>query len=475
MIMAFEYRWMMAASCVLMLAGVAPRLGPGPRITTPPHQIQPVVVSTRPPSTTSVQSAPASTLAESAAQPAQQAYNLPPDKLAKARTLSRIETALDIGGSLWSIAVLWLLLASRWASRLAAWVERALRRRWMQGLLFFAVFIVVTTLAALPLDLVGHLVSRHYGISVQGWASWFGDLAKALGISLIVGTPILLLFNWIVRVSPRRYWLWAWLISLPLILIATFASPLIIDPLFNKFEPLNRTHAALVDKLETVVARTGNKIAPERMFLMKASAKSNGLNAYVTGIGASKRFVMWDTATDRMPDDEILFIFGHESGHYVLNHIPKGISVSAVALFLVFWGCAGFARWLARRFGARWQLSGIDSGENPFANRQGFLVLLLVLSAAGFVLQPASNAYSRHIEHEADIYGQEAIHGIVADPQETAVSAFNHLGEAWLEDPNPNPFVEFWEYNHPSVQRRANFAAHYDPWANGGRGRFFEK
>jgi Zn-dependent protease with chaperone function len=109
----------------------------------------------------------------------------------------------------------------------------------------------------------------------------------------------------------------------------------------------------------------------------------------------------------------------------------------------------------------------------PLASRQGFLVLLFALSAASIILQPVSNAFSRHFEHEADIYGQEAIHGLVADPQKTAVSAFNHLGEAWLSDPNPSPFVEFWEYSHPSVQHRASFAQHYNPWANGGHGRFF--
>jgi Zn-dependent protease with chaperone function len=207
---------------------------------------------------------------------------------------------------------------------------------------------------------------------------------------------------------------------------------------------------------------------------MKASEKSNGLNAYVTGIGATKRFVMWDTATDRLPDDEVLFIFGHESGHYVLNHIPKELAGMAAGLFFVFWGSAAIAGWLGRRFGARWQLGGPD-GIAPLASRHGFLVLLFALSVASLILQPAGNSFSRHIEHEADIYGQEAIHGLVADPQKTAVSAFNHMGEAWLEDPNPSPFIEFWEYNHPSVQTRANFALHYDPWANGGHGRFFDK
>jgi Zn-dependent protease with chaperone function len=442
------------------------------------------------------QPAPAPTTTSSAAsQPVNaQAYSLPPDKLAKAITLNRIRAVLDIAGSLWGLAVLWLLLAMGWAAGLAGWAERLVRRRWLQGMLFFAAFLLVTTLASLPLDMIGHSVSRHYGISVQGWGSWLGDLGKSLGLSLLFGAPILLLFNWIVRVSPRRYWIWTWLVTLPLILLSVFAAPL-LDPIFNKFEPLAKSHPALVDKLETVVARTGTRIAPERMFLMKASAKSNGLNAYVTGIGATKRFVMWDTATDRLPDDEVLFIFGHESGHYVLNHIPLELAGMAVGLFFVFWLSSAFAGWLARRFGARWALADTlgapsfthsakggnsdvnegDANTTPLASRQGFLVLLFALSVVSLVLQPVGNTFSRHFEHEADVYGQEAIHGLVADPQKTGVSAFNHMGEAWLEDPNPNAFIEFWEYSHPSVQSRANFAAHYDPWANGGRGRFFAK
>jgi Zn-dependent protease with chaperone function len=203
------------------------------------------------------------------------------------------------------------------------------------------------------------------------------------------------------------------------------------------------------------------------MVLMKASEKSNGLNAYVSGIGATKRIVVWDTTAGRIPDDEVMFIFGHESGHYVLHHIPKGLACSAIALFFVYWSCAGFAGWLVRRLGLRW-------GVFDLSSRTGFIVLLFSISLAGFLLEPVSNAFSRRLEHQADIYGQEAIHGIVADPQKTTVAAFNALGEAWLDDPNPNPFIEFWLYNHPSLQHRAEFAAHYHPWANGGHGQFFK-
>jgi STE24 endopeptidase len=415
------------------------------------------------------QQAPQPASAAQQQNPQPSAYTLPPEKLAKAVALSRIENILDIVDSLWQLGVLWLLLASGAAARLETWASRTFPHRWQQGLLFFIGLIVVLDAANLPLDIFGHIVSRHFGISVQGWPGWLADQGKALGLAIAVGAPVLLLFNWIVRRWPRRYWLGAWMATLPLMLLSVFASPF-IEPLFNRYEPLAKDHSALVQKLEELVARTGTDIPPDRMFLMKASEKSNGLNAYVSGLGATKRIVVWDTTAGRIPNDEVMFIFGHESGHYVLHHIPKMMAISAVGLFFIYRACAGFAAWLVGRFGARWKLPA----DAALASRSGFVVLLFAVALAMFVLEPVSNTISRHFEHEADIYGQEAIHGLVPDPQKTAVASFDALGEAWLEDPDPSPFIEFWEYNHPSVKTRANFAAHYDPWANGGHGRFFD-
>lgn len=421
------------------------------------------------PAVAQVQPAPATRTPTSAttAQTRQQpAYTLPPEKLAKAIALSRISDILDIAGSVWGIGFLWLLLATNAWSRIESWAQSVARQRWLQGALFFFVFILLTSLASLPLDLYGEHVSRSYGISVQGWPSWFADQGKALGLGLVVGTLVLLLFNWIVRRWPRRYWFGAWLATIPILLLVMFVEPVVIEPMFDKFEPLQKTNPALVQELEKVVARTGTNIPPSRMFLMKASEKTNGLNAYVSGIGATKRIVVWDTTAGRIPNDEVLFIFGHESGHYVLHHIWKGLGLTIAALFFVYWACAALAAWLVRRYGPRWGIFELSS-------RTGFVVLLFVVSIAGFLLQPVENAVSRHFEHQADVYGQEAIHGIVPDPQKTAVAAFNHLGEAWLEDPHPNPFIEFWLYSHPSTQQRAEFAKHYDPWKNGGRGKYF--
>ncbi|HEU5352079.1 MAG TPA: M48 family metallopeptidase [Terracidiphilus sp.] len=406
---------------------------------------------------------------------AQEAYTLPAATLEKAIELDRIRTALAFGGELWGLIVLWLLLRTRAAAWMDARAARIARRHWVQGIVFFAALLVATELAAVPLDVVAQAASRAYGISVQSWAGWLGDEAKGLGLSIAIGAPVLLLFHRMVRRWTRRYWLAAWAAATALMVAGAFLAPLVIDPLFNQFEPLEKTNPALAAQLERVVERTGVKIPPDRMFLMKASAKTNGLNAYVTGIGATKRVVVWDTTAGRIPNDEVLFIFAHETGHYVLHHVAIGLALSSAGIFFLFWVCARFAEWMARRRGAAWGLGAVGDGRAALASRAGFVVLLLAVGIAGFLTQPAGNAVSRYFEHQADIYGQEAIHGIVPDPERTAVAAFNALGRAWLEDPHPNAFVELWMDTHPSTEQRAEFAEHYDPWKSGGRGKYFRQ
>ena len=269
----------------------------------------------------------------------------------KAIALNRIRDIEHFVDAFWGLLVLWLLLSTRAAAGMEAWAASvASKKRWIQGLVFFAMLIVVLTLTELPLDMYMHNVSRDYGISVQGWGSWFGDQGKALGLAVVFGSLVMLLFQWIVKKWPRRYWFGIWVATLPLMVLAVFVSPL-IEPLFNKYEPLSKNYPGLVVKLEQVAQRTGTNIPPERMFLMKASEKTNGLNAYVSGLGATKRIVVWDTTAGRVPDDVVMFVFGHERGHYVLNHIPKMLTGFGVALFFVYWGCAAFSNWLARKFG----------------------------------------------------------------------------------------------------------------------------
>lgn len=411
---------------------------------------------------------PAEVSAKLKAEQNHAAYTLPPEKLKNAVAYTRKRVILSFAETGWQIVQLILLLAFG----TAGWIGRAATRtsgnRWTQGYTFFFLFLGLTSLLSLPLEMYGHHISVAYGQSVQHWGSWFGDQAKAFVLTFLVGGLLFMLLFFVIGRSPKRWWFWFWIPAMIAVVFGIFVTPIYIDPLFNKFEPLQQSNPALVGRLEEVVARGGIKIPPSRMFLMKASEKVTGLNAYVTGIRASKRVVVWDTSIAKATPDEISFIFGHEMGHYVLDHIYKGVAFASVLLLVLFWIGYHGVQWLLRRFGAIW---GIAQQQDWAA----FVVIMLVLSVLSFFSEPISNGFSRSQEHAADVYGQEVIHGIVADPRTTAQQAFQVLGEQSLVDPNPSPFVEFWTFSHPSISSRAAFAAAYDPWAPGQHPKYFKK
>jgi Zn-dependent protease with chaperone function len=401
-------------------------------------------------------------------QPAPAPYTLPPALLAKAITLTRLRTILAFGGTAWTILVLLLILAWRWPAALRNWAERTTPSKWRQGLLFLPPAIIFIALIPLPLAIFGQHIERAYGLSVQSWPSWTLDQLKGLGLSIVVYTPLLMLLFRIIRIAPRRWWLWFWACTLPIIVFTVFISPIWIDPIFNHFSPLQKSDPALTVQLEQLAHHVDIDIPPSRMFLMKASEKVTSLNAYVTGIGASKRIVIWDNTIHKLPPNQILFVVGHEMGHYVLNHIYKGIAFTMAVLLVLLWIAYLAVNALVRRFGARWQIRAPGDWA-------ALAVLLLVFTCISFLFSPIANAFSRWEEHQADVFGQEAIHSLVPDPQVTAEKAFVTLGETYLEAPDPNPFVEFWLYSHPSISQRANFAAHYNPWLPGHHPRYFPR
>jgi STE24 endopeptidase len=400
--------------------------------------------------------------------PSKPAYSLPPEKLKQAIEYSRIRIILYFIETGWGILQLILLLALGIAARMRNVAVNVSKNRWAQGFTFTFLLLFLTTLLNLPLDMYGHHISIAFGQSVQHWGSWFGDLGKSFGLTFIFGGLFVMLLFWVIRKSPTRWWFWFWIPAMIAVVLGVFVVPVFIDPLFNKFEPLAQSNPELVTRLEKVVQRGGIDIPPNRMFLMKASEKVTGLNAYVTGIGSSKRVVVWDNSIAKATPDEISYIFGHEMGHYVLNHIPKTlVFLSALLLIEFYLGYLGM-HWLIRRYGARWRIPS----QSDWA---ALVVLLLIFSVLSFLSEPIINGFSRSTEHAADVYGQEAIHGIVADPQSTAQHSFQVLGEQSLTDPNPNRFVEFWTFSHPSITSRAAFAANYNPWAPGQHPRYFNK
>jgi STE24 endopeptidase len=394
------------------------------------------------------------------------AYTLPPEKLKLAQELFQTRTTLHFAGEGWSILQLVLLLALGVPSGMRNVAENLAQNRWVQCFVFVFLLLLTITLLDLPLRVYGHHMAVAYGLSVQGWGSWAWDQSKSFLLAWLVAGLLVMMLFWVIRRSPKRWWFWFWIPTMAAVLFGVFLSPILVDPLFNKFEPLQQSNPALVEQLEKVVARSGVTLPPDRMFFMRASQKVTSLNAYVTGFGPSKRLVLWDTTIAASTPDELSGIFGHELGHYALHHIVLGLLFTAVLLLIGFFVGQQAAQSLLRRYGNRWRIRS----QNDWA----FLaVLALVLNVLSFLSEPIDNGVSRSIEHAADVYGQEAIHGIVADPQATTQQGFQRLGETSLDDPTPHPFVEFWSYSHPSIASRAAFAAAYNPWRTGEHPKYF--
>ncbi|MGB6823623.1 MAG: M48 family metallopeptidase [Candidatus Acidiferrales bacterium] len=388
------------------------------------------------------------------------AYTLPPDLYEKAVKYSRAQYILYFVGFVWGVIVLLLVLSWKLAPKYRDWAERATKVRFLQAVIFTPILLLTIAVLGLPTDIYGHWLSRSYGISVQGWGSWAWDWTKGEIISFVIGIILVWILYAVIRRSPRRWWFYFWLAALPILFFVIFLAPLVIAPLFNKFEPLETRDPALVVALEKVVQRAGMDIPPERMFWMNESEKGNDLNAYVAGFGASKRVVVWDTTIAKMTVPETMFVFGHEMGHYVLGHVYKGLVFAAILLLvLLYFGFHGML-WTLSRWSGRWRIRGTDDWAS-------LPVLLLWFAVLGFIASPAANTFSRHIEHQADQYGLEVTHGLIPDSKQVAAGAFQILGEVDLADPHPNSFIKLWLYDHPPLTERVNYALTYDPWAKG--------
>lgn len=387
-------------------------------------------------------------------------YTLSPEKYWQAVAFNRARYRLYFAGFVYGVLVYLLVLRWRVGPKYRDWAERASFRRFVQVIVYVPLLVLTLGVANLPRFLYGQWLLRAFGLSVQGWGSWAWDWVKAELIIVVFGAVLVWILYGVIRRSPRRWWFYFWLAVLPIIVFVILIEPWVVDPLFFEYEPLGAHHPALVAEIEKLVARAGIHIPPECMYEMKASEKYNAVNAYVTGIGASKRVVVWDTTLAKMTVPQTLSTFGHELGHYVLGHISEGIAFAAVGLLVALFLGYRLVYWALRRWGATWAIRGVDDwGSLP--------VLLLLLSVLNFAATPIGNAFSRHLEHEADLYGLEVTHGIVPNSGEVAAQDLQIGGEINLQDPDPPAFIRFWLYTHPPVNERIIFARTYDPWSKG--------
>jgi STE24 endopeptidase len=435
------------------------------RAAQPLPRVSPALAAQQQTQNSSAPSSPAAKPLQTEAPRKITAYTLPPDLYRKAHTRGRIRFSLRLFGVFYGLLILWFILQRRLSAKYRDWAENFSRSRFLQALLFTPLLVLTIGVLQLPLDVLEEWIEKSYGISVQSWGSWIGDWAKAQLLVVLIGIPLVWILYSVIRKSPRRWWLYFWFVSLPVILLLVFLSPLIIDPMFNKFEPLTSKAPELVPRLQNVTRRAGQEIPPERMFWMKASDKTIAANAYVTGFGSSKRIVIWDTAIAQETPDEVVTDFGHEMGHYVLGHIWKGMIFAAALLFVLLYLGYRSISWLLAHWGAAWGVRGLDDLASLPA-------LLLLITIFAFLANPITNAFSRYVENQADIYSLEVTHGILPDPGQASAHEFQAWGEHVFADPDPNPIYVFLFYDHPTVADRVHLFVTYDPWSKGEQPQF---
>jgi Zn-dependent protease with chaperone function len=370
------------------------------------------------------------------------------------RAYQRQRVALAIVSPLVGIAVGLLLLFTGVAQWLRDLANARAKGQWARVLVFFTLYSVIMAVVLLPLDWYsGWALEHRFALSNQSLGDWALDQGKALAFQIVaVGVlPLLALAMRVVDAQPRRWWLWLSLGALPVAAASVLLQPLVFDPLFNKFTPLH--DASLRDDILALARRAD--IPARNVYEVDMSTKTKKVNAYMTGFGSSQRIVLWDTTLKQMSRDEILFVMGHEMGHYVLHHIWKGLAWVAAGSFAVLWLTAWFARALLARFGGRWNVHAAgDLAAIP--------LLFAVLMWVNYLGAPVANAISRGVEHEADVFALEITHD-----NDAGARSFLKLAEGNRSDPEPAGWVKLLLFTHPPLGDRIRFALDYKPWERG--------
>lgn len=362
------------------------------------------------------------------------------------------------GNRLWvldqivSIALLTLMLFTGLSARMRTLARRIGRNWFFTIVVYFVLFTIAISLATLPLTFYVEFVRQHdYGLSNQTPQKWWTDWLTALAVTCAAGAIFLWVPYLLLRKSPRRWWLYTAAAAIPFLIIANLVAPIWIAPLFNRFEPMR--DKALEARILAMADRAG--IEGSRVFEVNKSVDTKTLNAYVAGIWQTKRIVLWDTIIARLDDRELLFVMGHEMGHYVLGHVWQLLALSSLLILALLY--AAFKTMGA--IVARW---GKQFGFSELADVASLPLLLLVTSVFSLVIAPAPLALTRHLEHEADRFALE-----ITRTNHSAGTAFVKLQQDALANPWPGTMYKLWRASHPPLGERIEFSNTYHPWRDG--------
>lgn len=375
-----------------------------------------------------------------------------PEATAQAIRYYQSGNMLWIAALLWGFVVPFLFLVRGFTGKLESFAQKRGKKWYFTIAIYLVIFIAIFQLLDLPIDFYGDYIRQHdYGLSSQTLGRWFDNWWKGLLVTIISALAFVWIFYLLLKKSPRRWWFYGSLVSIGITMFMVLVQPIWIDPLFNKFGPMQ--DKKLEKQILELAARAG--IEHGRVYEVDKSADTKTLNAYVTGIGHTNRIVLWDTTIKRMPTDQILFVMGHEMGHYVLNHVWWYLVYCSVLSFVIFYLTYKTGTILLKKYGKRF-------GIKQLHNISSLPLFILLLGIFTFLFSPLSNYISRDMEHQADIFGLE-----VTQNNRAAAEGFITLQQEDLGYPWPGPIYTFFRASHPSLGERVEFCNHYCPWSLG--------
>ena len=342
---------------------------------------------------------------------------------------------------LYGVVISLLLLNLRWSAAMRNFAERLTRFKPIQTAIYWVEYLLLTTVLVFPLTVYeGYFREHKYGLATQTFGPWMGDQLKGLGVGLVLGGIIVVILFGIVRRLPNTWWIWGAVATTVFSIFVVLIAPVYLFPIFNTIKRLDDPKVTA----PILTMARANGIPAKDVYQIDASKQSTRMSANVSGFGKTMRITLNDNLLRRGSPEEIQAVVGHEMGHYVLNHIYKGIMYQFIEITVGFAVLQWALGWSLARWGEKWQIRGIgDTAVLP-------LVVLLV-SVFFFVVTPLDNTFVRTQEYEADMYGLNTSR----QPDGFAQGAI-HLGE--YRKMSPGPIEEFIFYDHPSGRSRIHAA-----------------
>ncbi len=307
----------------------------------------------------------------------------------------------------------------------------------VSGLLFFAMLGLIFNLLDIPFDLYDtFVIEEKYGFNLRTLKLWIADWIKGLALSFVLGGILVFLVLELIIHFSQTWWIWAWIVISAFEFLIMWLYPVFIAPIFNKFEPI--PDKELEDRIAETMKKAG--LAVKGVFQMDAGRRSTHTNAYFTGLGKTKRVVLFDTLLKKHPEQEILSVLAHEAGHWIKKHITKQIVLMEVFSLIGVFILAKMLDWplLYSTFGFE--------GKVVYA---GLFLVAAVLSPVPYFLSPAATALSRKFEKEADDFSVELTGK--AGPMKDALI---RLSSDNLANLMPHPFYSWFYYSHSSPVER---------------------